>query len=180
MAHHDTSHCIIVTRVYLGLIVHFSSGTWRLVFVQMANKSGYCHSCTVSIFWHFINTTAWHWADTSLHLPFAVRLPWSSDRQILLLLYHSSEHVLFCVSPWRTLSRFVRNENSKILRDLPVLTIWDHLTIRFSILNKDNTVVTVIVQWIRLHLPSWCPRFEPQAHHLRLIVKLCTVLSIVI
>ena len=29
----------------------------------------------LGLFWHFINTSAHHWADTSLHLPLAVALP---------------------------------------------------------------------------------------------------------
>ena len=32
------------------------------------------------LFWHFINTTAYHWADMSLHLPLAVALPNQCDQ----------------------------------------------------------------------------------------------------
>ena len=49
---------------------------WRLISAQLSNKFGYCPSCTLSLlFWHFINTPAYHWADTSLHITLAVALP---------------------------------------------------------------------------------------------------------
>ena len=43
-------------------------GKWRVVSAQLSNKFGYWPSCTVNIFWHFINATAYHWGDMSLHL----------------------------------------------------------------------------------------------------------------
>ena len=36
---------------------------------------------------------------------------------------------------------------------------------------------TAIAQWIRLHLPSCCPGFESQAHHLRFYNKFVLHLS---
>ena len=52
----------------------FSPTRWRLVSAQFTNKFRYYPSPSL-LFWHFINTPAYHWTDTSLHLPLAADLP---------------------------------------------------------------------------------------------------------
>ena len=53
----------------------FSRRRRRRVSTQLSIKFVYCPWCTVSYFCIFINTTAYHWADASLHLSLAVALP---------------------------------------------------------------------------------------------------------
>ena len=55
-----------------------ASERWMLLSAQLSNNFWYCPSCTVScIVWHLINTTAYHWPNTSLHL---LLLKWSMFR----------------------------------------------------------------------------------------------------
>ena len=48
---------------------------WRLVSAQMSIKFGFALHALSLLFFYFISTTAYLWADLSLHLPLAVALP---------------------------------------------------------------------------------------------------------
>ena len=54
----------------------FRRRTWRFVSAQLSIKFVYCPWCTVCVVLYLhINTTDYHWADTSLHLLLAIALP---------------------------------------------------------------------------------------------------------
>ena len=128
------------------------SRRWRLVSAQNSIKFGYCPSCTVSIVLTFMNTTAYHWADT---FPISCCAP----RLILFANLHiqwisgPTTTCNNCLTQLQTYHRGLKYDRVKRYCKRYCM-IFGHLKMRYSrlFLWKNNAVIT---QWQKLWLKQF-------------------------
>ena len=119
------------------------------------------------LFCIFINTTAYHLISCSA----AVTIILLQRPRLLIINWHNRKPLKWTRTEKLENGRFLA-QNVEWLSAQLLLNVFKGKNSKAQqnvvLTHSDQRGKAAIAQWNRLYLPSCCPRFESQAHHLRL------------